>query len=59
LQLLKTLFCRWSIDLVNQILEKKANISSQGRNDTIELEKQIDQIVYKLYGLTPDEVKIM
>ena len=44
------------ITLVNQILAAKkkdpnANISS--------LEKQIDEMVYKLYGLTPEEIEIV
>jgi type II restriction/modification system DNA methylase subunit YeeA len=42
------------IDLVNQVLEKKAK-----HLDTTDLENQIDQIVYRLYGLTPDEVQII
>lgn len=27
--------------------------------DTSELEKQIDQLVYKLYDLTPEEIKLI
>ena len=42
------------IDLVNKVLEKKAK-----HLDTTDLENQIDQIVYKLYDLTPDEVQII
>ena len=42
------------IDLVNQILAKK----EQGE-DSIALEKEIDQMVYGLYGLTEEEIKIV
>ena len=42
------------IDIVNQILSLK----KQGK-DTTDLENQIDVMVYKLYGLTYDEVKIV
>lgn len=35
------------------IEKKKQNI------DTTDLEKQIDQMVYKLYDLTDDEIKII
>ena len=34
---------------------KKADLSA----DTKEWEKQIDQKVYKLYGLTPEEIAIV
>ena len=44
------------IELVDQILEiKKQNPESDSR----ELESEIDQIVYKLYGLTEEEIKIV
>jgi adenine-specific DNA-methyltransferase len=40
--------------LVEKIIEgKKEN------KDTSDYEKQIDQLVYKLYGLTPEEIKIV
>lgn len=42
--------------LVDQILNAKAQIH---KADTSELEKQIDEMVYKLYGLTYEEVKIV
>ena len=42
------------IDLVNQILAKK----EQGE-DSIALEKEIDQMVYGLYELTEEEIKIV
>jgi hypothetical protein len=42
------------IDLVNQILAKK----EQGE-DTAALEKEIDQMVYGLYELTEEEIKIV
>jgi hypothetical protein len=42
------------VDLVTQILtQKKANINT----DTRELEREIDLLVYNLYGLTEDEIK--
>ena len=42
------------IDLVDKILAaKKANPQA----DTSDLEKQVDQLVYKLYNLTPTEIK--
>jgi hypothetical protein len=43
-------------DLVNKILyTKKQNPSA----DTTDLENQIDQLVYHLYGLTEEEIKIV
>ncbi len=42
------------IKLVNEIdYQKKENI------DTTELESEIDQMVYELYGLTEDEIKVV
>jgi hypothetical protein len=41
---------------VNQILELK---KENPKTDTSILEKEIDQMVYKLYGLTLDEIKIV
>ncbi len=43
------------IEIVNSILEIKKNSDT----DTTELENQIDVLVYKLYELTYDEVKII
>jgi len=44
------------INLVNQILtSKKAN----PRVDTAALEAEIDKLVYELYGLTEEEIKIV
>ena len=41
---------------VDQILSlKKRNLET----DTCELERKIDQVVYELYGLTEDEIKIV
>jgi hypothetical protein len=42
------------IDLVNQILAKKA----KGEDSTPE-EREIDQLVYKLYDLTAEEIQIV
>jgi adenine-specific DNA-methyltransferase len=44
------------VELVNKILTaKKQNPSA----DTTDLENQIDQLVYKLYDLTEEEIKII
>ena len=42
------------IDLVDKILTAK-----EQNQDTTELEKQIDVLVYQLYGLTEEEIKIV
>ena len=42
------------IDLVDQILAAK---KADNTADTTELEKQIDALVYKLYGLTDEEIR--
>jgi hypothetical protein len=44
------------IDKVNQILDLKKENSSA---DTLALEKEIDKLVYELYGLTDEEIKIV
>lgn len=44
------------IDLVDKILTAK---SKNPDADTSELETQIDQMVYKLYGLTDEEIKVI
>lgn len=44
------------ITLVNHILETK-QVNPQ--SDTSALEVQIDQLVYELYGLTPEEIDII
>ncbi len=44
------------VDLVDQILSlKKQNKDADAKN----LESQIDQLVYKLYDLTPEEIVIV
>ena len=44
------------IELVNKILAtKKADTTS----DICELEHEIDELVYKLYGLTDEEIAIV
>ncbi|MEM1725182.1 MAG: Eco57I restriction-modification methylase domain-containing protein, partial [Thermoplasmata archaeon] len=43
-------------NLVSQILELK---SVDPQTDTTHLEKQIDQLVYKLYNLTEEEIKLI
>jgi hypothetical protein len=42
--------------LVDQILETKAADSDA---DTTDCEKDIDQLVYKLYDLRPEEIRIV
>lgn len=44
------------INLVNQILALKAENSSA---DTSQLEKDIDNLIYKLYNLSPNDIKII
>jgi len=44
------------ISLVDQILEAKKH---DPKADTISLEKQIDELVYALYGLTDEEIQIV
>ena len=43
------------------LLSKKINDNNSDHSSLliIELEKQIDQLVYELYGLTDDEIKII
>ena len=40
--------------LVDRVIIQKAN-----NNSSIDLESQIDQLVYQLYGLTDEEIKIV
>ena len=42
--------------LVNQILEIKKQSSTA---DTTDLESQIDQLVYQLYDLTEEQIKVI
>jgi len=35
------------------------DLKTQTRMSVLQYEKQIDQLVYKLYGLTPEEIKIV
>lgn len=44
------------IDLVKQILEIKQDNPSA---DTTDLESEIDKLVYELYGLAEEEIKIV
>lgn len=44
------------IEIIDQILAAK---NKNPDADTSNLEDQIDQMVYKLYGLTPEEIKIV
>jgi adenine-specific DNA-methyltransferase len=43
-------------DLVKQALNQKLK---NPNSDTTDLENQIDQLVYQLYGLTEEEIKIV
>jgi hypothetical protein len=53
----------WFAGVVSKIIEiKKSHDFSvnHSRQQKVEIyEKQIDQMVYKLYGLTPEEIKIV
>ncbi|MDR3246122.1 MAG: restriction endonuclease, partial [Prevotellaceae bacterium] len=44
------------IDLADEILRLK---SANPQADTAALERQIDRLVYELYGLTEEEIKIV
>ncbi|MFM6248805.1 MAG: TaqI-like C-terminal specificity domain-containing protein, partial [Dolichospermum sp.] len=44
------------VDLVTKILEIKCQ---DPKADTTKLEREIDEIVYKLYGLTEEEIQII
>lgn len=44
------------IELVKKIIEQKSN---NHERDTHDLEMKIDQLVYKLYKLTPEEIEII
>ncbi|QSE99196.1 DUF7149 domain-containing protein [Fulvivirga lutea] len=52
------------IDKTNPLIENKVTQILNDKNenpsrDTLELEKEIDQLVYELYGLTEEEIKIV
>jgi methylase of polypeptide subunit release factors len=45
---------------IESLVDKILSLKNQNSNaDTTEYEKQIDQLVYKLYNLTEDEIKII
>jgi type II restriction/modification system DNA methylase subunit YeeA len=44
------------ISIVDQILSAKRKVPGV---DTMKWEREIDQLVYQLYGLTEDEIKIV
>jgi hypothetical protein len=44
------------VNLVEQVIVKKLTNPS---GDTATLEREIDGLVYKLYGLTEEEVKVV
>lgn len=46
-------------EIINLTKEKDYSINTTRQNLVKEYEKQIDQMVYKLYGLTPEEISIM
>jgi hypothetical protein len=48
-------FCNQGTKLVDRILAAKQR---DPEADTSALEREIDELVYALYGLTPDEIKI-
>ncbi len=45
--------------ICNHICDLVIKIKSIKTNDTTDLESQIDQLVYQLYNLTPEEIKIV
>jgi hypothetical protein len=48
------------VSIVNQILSlKKSSQNDYNDAQVRECEKQIDEIVYRLYDLTPEEIKIV
>ena len=50
------------VEMVNQILEITSKENYNPKNPPVEqklLEQKIDQMVYKLYGLSPEEIKIV
>ena len=44
------------VEMVNKIISSK---KEHPENDTTELERKIDQVVYELYGLSKDEIKLV
>lgn len=44
------------VELIDQILEKNKEISDSDTND---IQTRIDQMVYELYGLTPEEIAVV
>ena len=48
------------IDLIGNLVSQITALKKQDKNaDTQELEREIDQLVYKLYDLTPEEIAIV
>ena len=46
--------------MIENIANKIISIKKVDKNaNTVKLEKQIDEVVYKLYDLTTDEIKII
>jgi len=51
---------RYIVNQIESLVDKIISIKKQNPNaDTTEYEKQIDQLVYKLYNLTEEEIKIV
>jgi hypothetical protein len=48
-----------STDLENKVAEIISLKESDKEIDTTDLESQIDQLVYRLYGLTEEEIRIV
>ena len=52
-----------SKDTISKFEEKVDKIINSKRKnheaDTIELEREIDQMVYEVYGLTPEEIRVV
>jgi len=45
---------------ISEVVDRIIKIKEKGKNvDVLKYEHQIDQLVYKLYDLTPDEIAIV
>ena len=45
----------WAVDVLQRVRTETVALTAQG----LRLERQIDQLVYDLYGLTPAEIAIV
>lgn len=47
------------MDVISNLAMEATNKKSEPDSDIFELDKQIDSIVYRIYGLTPEEIRIV